>query len=181
MAELQFRTATEQDVDPIVALGQAAYRGPSSRRGWTTEAELLEGQRVDPAMLRDVLTRPATKVVLAHRDGELVGCCELERPAAPGGAAHLGMFAVDPEQQGGGLGRAVLAHAEQLVAQEWGAGSIELSVIEQRAELIAWYRRRGYVDTGRYEDFPYGDERFGRPLRDDLRFVVLAKPLGPTT
>lgn len=180
MAELQFLTATEQDVDAIVALVQSAYRGPSSRRGWTTEAGLLDGQRVDPAMLREVLGRPATQVVLAHRDGELVGCCELERPEQAGGPAHLGMFAVDPDQQGGGLGRAVLEHAERLVATEWGAGSVELSVIEQRTELIAWYGRRGYVETGRYEDFPYGDERFGRPLRDDLRFVVLAKPLGPT-
>jgi len=176
MAELEFRTATERDVDAVVALVQSAYRGPASQRGWTTEADLLDGQRVDPDMLREVLAQPSTDVVLVHRDGRLVGCCELERPRSAGGAAHLGMFAVDPEQQGGGLGRAVLEHAERLV-QGWGAESIELSVIEQRTELIAWYGRRGYADTGRREDFPYGDERFGRPRRDDLRFVVLAKPL----
>ena len=178
MVELEFRTATREDVDAVVDLVESAYRGPASRRGWTTEAGLLEGQRVDRDMLLEVLDRPATEVVLAHRDGALVGCCELERPDRPGGAVHLGMFAVDPEQQGGGLGHGVLRHAERR-AVEWGAGSVELSVIEQRSELIAWYERRGYLPTGRREEFPYGDERFGRPVRDDLRFVVLAKRLDP--
>ena len=178
MVELEFRTATREDVDAVVDLVESAYRGPASRRGWTTEAGLLEGQRVDRDMLLEVLGRPATEVVVAHLDGVLVGCCELERPDRPGGAVHLGMFAVDPEQQAGGLGRAVLEHGERLAA-EWGAGSVELSVIEQRSELIAWYERRCYRSTGRHEEFPYGDERFGRPVRDDLRFVVLAKRLDP--
>jgi ribosomal protein S18 acetylase RimI-like enzyme len=176
MPELTFRSATLHDVDAVVDLVQSAYRGPTSRRGWTTEADLLDGQRIDRGMLEDVLARPGTTVVVAERDGALVGCCELERPGS-GGVAHLGMFAVDPDRQGGGVGAAVLEHAEGLAGQGWGATSIELSVIEQRSELIAWYERHGYRRTGRHEDFPYDDERFGRPIRDDLRFVVLAKPL----
>jgi ribosomal protein S18 acetylase RimI-like enzyme len=176
MSALTFRTATAEDVDAVVDLVQSAYRGPASRRGWTTEADLLEGQRIDRAMLDEVLAQPATTVLLAERDGTLLACCELERPER-GGVAHLGMFAVDPDRQGGGVGRSVLQHAERLAGQDWGAGSIELSVIEQRSELIAWYERNGYLRTGRHEDFPYDDERFGRPIRDDLRFVVLAKPL----
>ena len=177
MAPFDFREATLEDVDEVVELVQSAYRGPVSRRGWTTEADLLEGQRIDAEMLTEVLGRPDSQVLVVERDGSLLACCELERPGG-GGAAHLGMFAVDPARQGGGVGRAVLEHAEQ-VARRWGATAIELSVIDARAELIAWYERNGYRRTGRFEDFPYDDERFGRPLRDDLRFAVLAKAIGP--
>lgn len=177
MHETSFRTATHDDVPVVVDLVQSAYRGDASREGWTTEADLLEGQRIDPTMLREVLDRDDSVVLLAEQGGEVVACCELRRPPERGGAAYLGMFAVRPGRQGGGLGRRVLEEGERVVREEWGAGSLELTVIEVREELIAWYHRRGYEPTGRYEPFPYGDERFGRPLRDDLRFVVLAKEL----
>jgi GNAT superfamily N-acetyltransferase len=85
------------------------------------------------------------------------------------------MFAVDPTQQGGGLGKAVLAEAERLARERWQCRAMRMTVIEQRQELIAWYERRGYLRTAQYEPFPYGDERFGIPLRPDLRFEVLVK------
>src|SRR5690606_28279470 len=90
--------------------------------------------------------------------------------------AHIGMFAIRPALQGGGIGRALLAEAER-VARARGARAAEMTVIEQRVELLAWYARRGYLPTGETEPFPYGNPRFGLPRRDDLRFVVLAKPL----
>jgi ribosomal protein S18 acetylase RimI-like enzyme len=176
MPELTFSRAGRDDVEAVVDLVQSAYRGEPSRAGWTTEADLLEGQRVDAAMLSEALDRPGTVVLMASRDGALVGCCELQRHGDDG-AVHLGMFAVDPTRQGGGVGRRVLEEAERIAREEWHAPRLELNVLDARASLLAWYERRGYVRTGRIEPFPYGDERYGRPLRDDLRLEVLAKDL----
>ncbi|WP_106970392.1 GNAT family N-acetyltransferase [Kitasatospora phosalacinea] len=173
-AEPVFRTAEARDVPALVALVESAYRGESSRVGWTTEAHLLEGQRTDGAAVAELLGRPGSVVLVVERNGVLVGCCHVERR---GGAAYFGMFSVSPALQGGGLGRRVLARAEEWARAEWGSTAMEMTVIEQRADLIAWYERRGFARTGEFEPFPYGDERFGVPLRSDLRFVKLAKPL----
>jgi ribosomal protein S18 acetylase RimI-like enzyme len=175
-APLDFASADASDVDDVVALVQSAYRGEASRAGWTTEADLIEGQRVDRSMLLELLADPDAMVLLARRAGELVACCELRRRPAEGDA-YLGMFAVRPGLQGAGVGRAVLAEAERIAGDEWRAGQMAMSVISVRHELIAWYERCGYARTGESGDFPYGDERFGRPTRPDLRFVVLAKVL----
>lgn len=178
---LRIEPATEYEIDRIVDLVQSAYRGDRSRAGWTTEADLIEGQRTDAAMVRDALAAPGTAVLLAvdgSDPGHLLGCCEVRVHAGDDGAAHFGMFAVAPDRQAGGVGSALLDAAERQAASS-GATALEMWVIDQREELIAWYRRRGYEPTGEHRPFPYGDERFGTPRRDDLRFVVLAKPLGP--
>lgn len=170
----EFRYAEANDVERVVALVESAYRGPSGERGWTTESSLLDGQRTDALAIADLLHRPECHVLLAELGGRLVASCHIERQ---GDAAYFGMFAVDPLLQAGGLGKLVLARAEHLARAEWGCTSMRMTVIEQRAELIAWYERRGYRCTGEYEPFPYGDERFGVPRRDDLRFAVLLKQL----
>jgi ribosomal protein S18 acetylase RimI-like enzyme/2-polyprenyl-3-methyl-5-hydroxy-6-metoxy-1,4-benzoquinol methylase len=174
--DLTFSFATAADVDAVTALVQSAYRGAPSRQGWTTEADLIDGQRIDAATLGEVLDRPDTDVVLAHRDGALVACCELRRRPERD-QAQLGMFAVDPTGQGRGIGRAVLAEAERMARDRWGVHQLVLHVIDLRHDLIAWYGRRGYTPTGEHEPFPYGDDRFGVPRRPDLRLAVLAKPL----
>lgn len=174
-SELAFGAATKDDLDEIVRLVQSAYRGDESRAGWTHEADLLEGQRVDRQMLLDLLAQPDAQILVARSGQELVGCCELQRKAD--GVAYLGMFAVRPGLQGGGVGRSILTEAERRVAAEWGATRMEMTVLHVRQELIDWYGRRGYHPTGETGEFPYGDERFGIPQRDDLRFVVLAKDL----
>ena len=171
---LSFRTARADDVPAIVALVESAYRGDSSRRGWTTEADLLDGQRTDAAAVAELIARPASRLLLAEAGSELVACAHLERQ---GEAAYFGMFAVRPEQQGGGLGRALLAEAERLASADWHCSAMRMTVITLRDELIAWYERRGYRRTGEYSPFPYGDARFGLPRRDDLRFETLAKTL----
>ena len=166
---MEIRPARPDDVEALVALVESAYRGDSSRVGWTTEADLLEGQRTDPEEVRSVLEH-----VLVTEDADgLVGCCTL---VPKDGHAYFGMFAVRPGVQGGGVGSALLEAAERRAA-EHGLPHVDMTVISSRSELIAYYERRGYVDTGERRPFPYGDERFGRPRRDDLEFVVLRKPL----
>ncbi|BAJ26929.1 MULTISPECIES: GNAT family N-acetyltransferase [Kitasatospora] len=174
VAQPVVRAAELRDVPAVVALVESAYRGDSSRAGWTTEADLLEGQRTDEAAVTELLTRPDSVVLLVERDGAPIACCHVERR---GGAAYFGMFSVSPAIQGGGLGRLLLARAEEWARTAWGATAMEMTVIEQRAELIAWYERRGFARTGEFEPFPYGDLRFGVPLRTDLRFAKLAKSL----
>lgn len=171
---LTFRDATTADVPDVVALIESAYRGDTSRAGWTTEADILHGQRTDPDGVRDVVERPGSRLLLAERDGALVACCQLEHR---GTACYFGMFAVRPGLQGGGVGKVVLAEAERVAREEWAATTMEMTVISVRDELIAFYERRGYRRTGELSPFPYGDERFGLPQRDDLAFEKLLKTL----
>lgn len=173
-AELTFRDATGVDVETLVALVESAYRGDASRAGWTTEADLLDGQRTDPEGVRAVIESPDSRMIIAEQDGSIAACCQLEHR---GEAAYFGMFAVSPGRQGGGLGKAVLAQAELIAARDWSARRMEMTVITARDDLIAWYERRGYRRTGDLSPFPYGDERFGIPRRDDLRFELLIKDL----
>jgi GNAT superfamily N-acetyltransferase len=169
-----FRPAEPSDVGVVVALVESAYRGETSRDGWTTEADLLAGQRTDTGEVAALIGRPGSLLLLAEVDGRLAGCCHLERRAD--GASHFGMFAVDPKSQGRGIGTAVLGEAKRL-ASRWGCTRMRMTVVRQREDLIAWYGRRGFEPTGETEPFPYGDERFGVPLRDDLEFVVLESSL----
>lgn len=169
------RTATTDDAVQVAALVHAAYRSDESRTGWTTEADLVGGQRIDPPMVRELLVAPGGVVLVADgAAGELLACCYLERRDD---AAYLGLFAVRPGHQGRGTGRAMVAAAEAYVRRTWGSAGLELSVINHRHELIAWYQRLGFVRTGVEHDFPYGDERFGLPQRDDIVFVEMVKPL----
>ncbi|MEU4167337.1 GNAT family N-acetyltransferase [Streptomyces sp. NPDC026665] len=171
---LTFRDAVDSDVDALVALVESAYRGDSSRAGWTTEADILEGQRTDADAVRAIVAASDSRLLTVERDGALVACCQLEHR---GDHAYFGMFAVSPALQGAGLGKVIIAEAERTVREVWGATEMHMTVISVRESLIAWYERRGYRRTGRMTPFPYGDERFGVPQRDDLRFELLVKPL----
>jgi len=170
------RAAAPADVDAIVALVTSAYRGEASRAGWTTEADLLDGDRIDPEVLRADLLRPCSRVLLAEGDAGLLACAHV---AEEDGAGYFGMFAVRPDLQGAGLGKRVLAACERIARDEWRLPVMRMTVIDVRDELIAFYERRGYRRTGVYKPFPYGDTRFGLPRRQDLRFEVLEKPLSP--
>lgn len=172
--QLEFRAAGAADVAAIVALTESAYRGESSRAGWTTEADLLDGQRIDAAAVHECIERPHSRVVLAELDGELIASAHV---AVEDGAGYFGMFSVRPTAQGGGVGKQLIAEAERIAREEWRQPAMRMTVIDVRDELIAFYQRRGYRRTGIHKPFPYGDPRFGLPKRDDLRFEVLEKIL----
>jgi GNAT superfamily N-acetyltransferase len=166
-------TAGAADAPAICALLNRSYRGASSRRGWTTEADLIGGEvRTDGVEVLEVLSKRGS-VFLVHRDGEGVpdACVNLQDRE---GRAYLGMFAVEPSRQNGGLGRAMLAAAEDW-ARAQGCRSVFMYVISLRRELIEWYLRRGYSDTGLRVPFPE-DGRSGHHLQR-LEFQVMEKGL----
>ncbi|MDX2590917.1 MULTISPECIES: GNAT family N-acetyltransferase [Streptomyces] len=169
-----FRDATDADVDALVALVESAYRGEASRAGWTTEADILEGQRTDPEGVLEVVKSPGSRLLTVEQDGRIVACCQIEHR---GEYAYFGMFAVSPALQGAGLGKVVMAEAERQARETWGVTEMHMTVISVREDLIAWYERRGYRRTGKMTPFPYGDERFGIPRRADLQFELLVKSL----
>lgn len=171
---LPVRPATYDDVASLVTLVNSAYRGEGSRVGWTTETDLLGGIRVDEERLREALGR-SDQVVLVHEDNAaIVSCVHLERT---GHQCYLGMLTTKPEMQGRGIGKQMLQAAEEWAAREWQSTVMHMTVLVQRTELLAFYSRRGYIISGESKPFPYGDERWGLPKVDDLRFHVLRKQL----
>jgi GNAT superfamily N-acetyltransferase len=174
---IDLRYAIAADVPALLALVHQAYRGESSRAGWTTEADLLDGQRTDASELRSILGDPDACVLLATLVGEIVGSIVIRREGA---IAHIGMFAVRPDLQAFGIGKRLLDEAEKRARLGFAVNRARMTVIEQRIELIAYYGRRGYVWTGQTAPFPYGNPRFGLPTRADLRFIVLEKNLAPS-
>lgn len=173
---MQVRLASVEDTGRLATLVNRVYRGESSRSGWTTEADLLDGQRTDPAALLEFLSRPATDalMLIGESQGNLLACLQLTREDSE---AHLGMLSVDASRQNQGLGKQMIAAAERHAREHWQASSLALAVIHLRHELIDWYLRRGFLPTGERSEFPYGDPRFGLPKRDDLWFTTLRKSL----
>ena len=164
---MQIRPARPDDVEGLLELVHSAYRGDASRAGWTTEADLIDGSRTDAEELHELLP----DLLVATDGDDLVGCCAL---TVRGDRGYFGTFAVRPTLQGGGVGSALLTAAEDR-ARALGLRAVEMTVLSARTELLAYYDRRGYVDTGQTRPFPYGVERNGRPRRDDLEFVLLEK------
>lgn len=166
------RKALPPDAEALVALVNSAYRGEGSRAGWTTEADLLGGQRTDAAKILEMIEHPQGVVLLGLRDGVIEACVYLQRKE---GRAYLGMLTVRPDLQNSGWGRRLLDQSEEWVREVWRLPLIEMTVITKRTELIRWYERRGYQQTEKRLPFPYGDDRFGIPKVPDLEFVILEK------
>ena len=165
-------TATAADAPALKDLLEAAYRGDAAREGWNHEADILDDERIALSELEAMLADPAV-TILAARDGDtLIGCVAVTRKEAHthGGLGYLGMLCVLPRLQSAGLGRRLLDAAEDH-GRALGLRAMEMTVIDSRASLIAWYVRRGYALTGETRPFPV--------LRDPpITFVVLEKPLG---
>ncbi len=173
---VSLREATLDDAAALHRLIERAYRGEAARGGWTHESDLLDGQRTDEAAIRETLRASDHRILIAL-DGTdaLIGCVQISDLGD--GLGYLGLLSVDPDCQAAGIGKQLIAAAEARATALFGAERIELTVIRQRPELIAYYERRGYALTGETRPFPYGDERFGLPQLSDLAFVVLQKQL----
>jgi len=169
-----FRTAVPSDAAALALLVNSAYRGDSSRAGWTTEADLLGGQRTDVREILRLIEAEDSRLLLALNNAEIVGSVHLGRVDAM--TAYLGMLVIKPVLQGRGLGSQLVRVAETRAIDEWNAARMEMQVITLREELIAYYERRGYRRTGETRPFPDGPE-FGLPKVDNLQFVVLEKLL----
>lgn len=169
--------ASDHELEAVAALVNSAYRAPAGEAGWTHEADYIDGPRTDAQALRhELAASPGAAILVLREEAEAspTACVWLEPKA--GGVWYLGMLSVRPDAQDRRLGRAVLEAAEAHAAAR-GARVMRMQVVGIRDSLIAWYERRGYVLTGETSPFPYDDQRFGAPRRDDLAFVTLEKPL----
>jgi ribosomal protein S18 acetylase RimI-like enzyme len=151
LSKLSFRRATAEDAQAVSDLVNSAYRGESSRQGWTTEADLLDGLRTTSLEIQQLVSTRDSFILLCHRDATLVGSVHVKQQ---GKQAYIGMFVVRPDIQGAGIGKRLLQEAENLAAQVWGVHAYVMIVITARHELIAYYERRGYRRTGEFCEFP---------------------------
>ena len=170
MTDLTIRPARAADLDTLHPVIERAYRGETARDGWTHEADLLPdaGARIGRHELEAIVASPADRLLVAIRDGAPIGCVQVGDRG--GGTAYLGLLCIDPRHQAAGLGRRLIAAAEACAVAVFGAARIEMTVIDRRAELIAYYGRRGYRASGEVRPFPI-------LLEPPLAMVVLEKGL----
>lgn len=172
----KFRLATPADVESLVLLIRSAYRGESSRQGWTSEADLVDGDRINAEQVLARIEEPNSIMLVFDEGNKIIACCQVADRGS--NVAYFGTFAVTPAAQGAGLGRRVMAEAERSAVLTFGSAVLELTVLAQQEKLIAWYERLGFSRSGETRPFP-ADPEFARPLRNDLYFVVLSKNLPP--
>jgi ribosomal protein S18 acetylase RimI-like enzyme len=164
--------ANENDIPQLLQVINAAYRGNESRKGWTTEANLIDGEiRTDKQVLQTLIRKRGSVILKFIQENEIVGCVHLENQ---NGKLHLGMLSVSPSMQGKNIGKTLLRAAEEYAAAN-NVGRIVMHVINLRHELIDWYERHGYKKTGETKPFPL-DHKFGIP-RQSLEFIVLEKKI----
>jgi ribosomal protein S18 acetylase RimI-like enzyme len=164
------RDATNSDVVDLHELIERGYRGDSARLGWTHQADLVDGERIDVGELSAAIDDPAQKLLLAEEKGEVIGCVQISDQGE--GTCYLELLCVMPWRQNKGLGNQLIVAAEQEAAISFGAVRMEMTVIERRVELIAYYGRRGYVPTGEKRPFPIEGAQ--------LPLIVLAKKIVST-
>ena len=170
--QITIASATIADIPDLVLLVNSAYRGDSSKKGWTTEADLLDGVRVIPETLLEQMKTLGQHFLKAmDQTGTIIGCVSLLEKS---NKIYLGMLTVAPNIQGGGIGK-VLMQASEDFAKSLGITVIEMTVISVRSELIAYYERRGYDQTGEKRPFP-NDPKFGIQ-KQPLEFIVMEKKL----
>ncbi len=172
---LRFKKADLSLAEQISGLVNSCYRGDLSKKGWTTEADILGGQRTDREKIQEIISKANSQIEVAFNEaGELIACVEMKRESSE--VAYFGMLAVSPLGQGHGAERQMLERVEE-VARSWGCKILRATVIHVREELIQYYERRGFRRTGKTEPFPYDDPRFGIPKVQGLSFIEIAKNL----
>ena len=174
MPHLSFRTAESSDISTIIELVNSAYRGESGKVGWTTEADLLDGQRTDAAEITRLLNADDSMILLCQQNGVIIASVHLEKHEE---GAYLGMLSVNPGLQNQGIGKRLMAEAERIAKAQWAAEKMVMMVITLRNDIISFYQRYGYVRTGRTEPFPTA-ENYGIQKVQGLVLEYLEKPLG---
>ena len=162
------RPAVRDDLARLHPVIERAYRGEEARSGWTHEADLLEGKRTSIEALQAIVDDPAQRLLIAEEGEAVIGCVQVSDRGA--GLCYLGLLCVEPRLQAAGLGKQLVAAAEALARTTFGATAMEMTVIDTRAKLIAYYQRRGYTASGEVRDFPI-------PLDPPFFMTVLVKPL----
>ena len=172
---MRLEEVTGRDLPELHRLIERAYRGDTARGGWSHEADLLTGPRTSIPELADHLSAPARRLLCWRQDGSIRASVLLQDKGD--GLIYLGMLTVDPELQAQGIGKRLLAAAEEYARAEWSAARMEMQVFSSRRELLSFYQRRGYRLTGERRPFPYAEAPDAGALHPDLEFVVLEKQL----
>jgi len=162
--------ANENDIPALNVLINSAYRGEQSKQGWTTEADLLDGIRTDEEGLKELMNQEGSVILKFTEGNQVQGCVHLKQEE---NKLYLGMLTVSPQLQNKGIGKILLAAAEN-EARKRNCIAVFMSVISKRTELINWYEKHGYVNTGKRKPFPEDDPRFGIP-KMKLEFIILEK------
>jgi ribosomal protein S18 acetylase RimI-like enzyme len=178
MPDPSFRFASSDDTDALVALIERAYRGPETAGQWDSESHLLTGPRTSHDEIAGLIARVDSRILVCEHEARIIGCALVQRTDAEvSGAvvsgAYFGMFATDPAIRAAGLGKLILAEAENSVRGLWNASAMVMTVISVREALIAWYERRGYRLTGARIPFPFSEN--SGALRRDFDLVELRK------
>jgi ribosomal protein S18 acetylase RimI-like enzyme len=170
---LQFRIGATEDSGDICALVNSVYRGENSKKGWTTEADLLDGIRITTEKVNEILQTENHAILLMLLNKKIIGCVHLQKKKSK---CHLGMLSVDVDFQNKGIGKILITKSEDYAKTVFDCDEMEMKVIGQRTELVEYYQRRGYILTGEKEDFVMG-KHFGALKVKDLYFVYMVKKL----
>ena len=173
--QIKTQIATVHDIPALIELVNSVYRGETGMKSWTTEADLLDGQRVDQEMLEEIISDPLSRLILFYSvENALIGCVQLQKQDHK---CYLGMLSVHTSWQKSGLGKYILDYCERFAQSEFQSEKMTINVISRRFELIAYYQRRGYVSTGNKRPFPYGQPKYGIPKVEGLELEIFDKKL----
>lgn len=179
---LLLRIADEDDIEAVVDLLNLCYR---SGEGWTHEAGLISGERLNAADMQAMLDGKKHFFFVFDNNGlsadvgALIGCIVVKMDVeSVDHTAYIEMVAVHPVVQNQGVGGEMLSAVEDFAAQHLRQGWMKMLVVEQRKELVDYYGRRGYEPA----DSPkqtVDEQHYGHAERPEIRMVELAKRLMP--
>lgn len=172
---LNFYKAELIDAEAISQLVNSSYRGETSRKGWTTEADILDGLRTTTTEVGKIIKSENAFILIGVLKDEVVAtiCCERQELGLKD-TVHFGMIAVKPKLQNKGYGKTLIQAAESTCLREWQVAGFHMAVISIRHELIEFYERLGYIRTGEFTEFPVNSDLW-RPKVDGLNLLYLAK------